>query len=152
MLPSLLYYNGATARYKTLDECYKSYSPAKAEAYKVCLAYSSELQQIFEHEFDYPIVNAGVSAFSCMMFSFTSDIYVPLPVYSPVPTITNHQHCLVCRLYMTKDHITYSFSHEIYRMPDTVLLRLFDICPGDISYYYSHAQQRAMRQRAGELV
>ena len=150
MLPSLIYYNGATAHYKTLDDCYKSYSRAKADAYEYCLAHSNELRQIFE-PVDYPIVNAGVSSFNCMSFTFTSDIYVPLPVYSPVPTITNEQYCLVCRMHMTKDHTRYSFSHEVYRMPDTVLLRLFDICPHDISYYYSYAQQRAMKEKAGVM-
>lgn len=149
MLPSLLY-NPLAARYLTLEDCYKSYSSAKATAFKHCLVYSDELADAFKPEFD-PIVNAGVSTFNCMMFSFTSDIYVPLPVYSRTGD-TATQYCLVCRMHVTKDRITYSFSHEVYELPDNVLLRLFDICPHDISYYYSYAQQRAMRQRAGELV
>ena len=151
MLPSLIYYPGATARYKSLKECYKSYSKAKAEAEVYCHHMAGELMLAFKPEFDI-YDNTGISSFNCMTFAFTSDIYVPLPVYSPVPGITNHQHCLVCRLHVTKTRITYSFSHEIYRMPDTVLLRLFDLCPHDISYYYSYAQQQAMRERVVELV
>lgn len=151
MLPSLLYYNSATAHYKTLDDCYKKYSSAKAHAYGYCVRLSHELEEAFRPEFQ-PMVNEGVSAFSCMLFSFTSDIYVPFPVYSPTGDTTATEYCLVCRMHVTKAHTTYSFSHEVYRLPDTVLLRLFDICPDDISHYYSYAQQQAMRREAGELV
>lgn len=151
MLPSLLYYNGATAHYKTLDGCYKAYSQAKAHAYGYCVQLSHELEEAFRPEFQ-PMVNEGISAHNCMTFSFTSDIYVQLPVYSPQHAVVAAQNVLVCRLYVTKTRVKYEFSHELYHMPDNVLLRLFDICPDDISHYYSYAQQREMRQRAGELV
>ena len=149
MLPMLLY-NSLAAQYKTLDECYGKPSSAKVNIYNACVKGAADLKDVFRPEFSVKCVY-GITGFSCMKFTFTTDIYVELPVYNG-QIVAGAAYVLACRRIETKDHTRYSFSHVIYRMPNAVLLRLFDICPDDISYYYSYAQQTAMRREVGELI
>lgn len=149
MLPMVMY-NLLAARYRRIEECYSKPSQAKINAYALCEKEAEELEDVFTPEFSVKSVR-GITHFNCMQFTYTTDIYVGLPVYTG-QVEPGSAYVLVCRRIDTKDHTRYSFSHAVYHLPDTVLLRLFDICPDDISYYYSYAQQQAMRREAGELI
>lgn len=145
----MLIYNTLSARYRTLEECYRKPSYAKINACTFCKRQAEYLEDVFRPEFSVKSVS-GITGFNCMQFTYTTDIYVELPVYTG-QNETGSAYVLVCERVDTKDHTRFSFSHAVYRLPDTVLLRLFDLCPHDISYYYSYAQQQAMRRKAGVL-
>ena len=149
MLPMVMY-DSFSAQYRTIYQCYAKPSYAKINAYAFCEKEAEQLEDVFRPEFSVKSVH-GIFGFNCMQFTYTTDIYVELPVYTG-QNEHGRAYVLACRRVDTKGHTRYSFSHVVYRLPDTVLLRLFDICPHDISYYYSYARQQAMRREAGVLI
>lgn len=149
MLPMLMF-NSLAARYLTLDECYSKPSQLKINVYDNCLKQAAELEDVFRPEFSVKSVQ-GITGFNCKKFTYTTDIYVELPVYTG-QNEPGHVYVLVCRRVDTKDHTRYEFSHALYQLTNDVKVRLFDICPNDIDYYYSLAKRLAIRREVGELV